>query len=506
MSTATAWHSGVASDLGLRRTVNEDRVMADDARGVFLVVDGLGGHAAGEIAAEAAVRAIQERMRSLTVRSNAEALIRQAITDANNRIVELAESHSEWQGMACVLTLAVVQEDRVTVGHVGDSRLYLLWNGQLKKLTSDHSPVGEQEDAGVLTEEEAMKHPRRNEVFRDVGSCRRTPDDLQFIETNSFLFRPDAALLLTSDGLSDFVPSAEISRIMERYDGAPEKIAEQLIGAANAAGGHDNISVVFVPGPEFLGSHSQRLIETRPRHAITRSRMDESGWRALIRNLAWLLVGIALGIASPYVLARWYPKHNPSALINPADSRSIQKALQTALPGDTIEVPAGDYLGPLELRDHVDVQAKIPGRVTLRSDPGAVNDGGIAIVARRVRTARVEGLRVVADETHPLRTGVLIENSSAEIANLDISGASESGIQIAQKSKPILLANFIHANSGAGVIIRKDTTPRLVGNWIVENGKLPVSLRPGIEVESGARPDLSNNTIARNGVLETVIQ
>ena len=90
--------------------------------------------------------------------------------------------------MACVLTLAVVREDVVTVGHVGDSRLYLIWNGTLRKLTPDHSPVGEQEDQGELTEAEAMEHPRRNEVFRDVGSRERGANDGDFIEVRSFPF------------------------------------------------------------------------------------------------------------------------------------------------------------------------------------------------------------------------------------------------------------------------------------------------------------------------------
>ena len=83
--------------------------------------------------------------------------------------------------MACVLTLAVMQDGLAVVGHVGDSRLYLFWNGKLKKITSDHSPVGEQEDQGLLTEAQAMLHPRRNEVFRDVGSEPRLSDDTQLL-------------------------------------------------------------------------------------------------------------------------------------------------------------------------------------------------------------------------------------------------------------------------------------------------------------------------------------
>src|SRR5437870_12132736 len=151
--------------------------------------------------------------------------------------------------MACVLTLVVAHDDRVTVGHVGDSRLYLAWNGVLRKLTTDHSPIGELEDVGRLTEEEAMSHPRRNEVFRDVGSRPRQANDEEFIEIKSVRFRPDAALLLCSDGLSDVLTTAQIGAILVTYDGDPARAARKLVDAANQAGGKDNVSAVLVAGP-----------------------------------------------------------------------------------------------------------------------------------------------------------------------------------------------------------------------------------------------------------------
>ena len=508
MSTATVPHAGLASDLGRRRTVNEDRVFADDARGIFLVVDGLGGHAAGEVAAEAAVQAIAERMRSASLDHDLESSIRQAITAANNRIYQLASTRSEWHGMACVLTLAVVNENRVTIGHVGDSRLYLSWNGQLKKLTSDHSPVGEQEDQGVLTEQEAMSHPRRNEVFRDVGSHLHAPDDPQFIDVSSFPLRSDAALLLASDGLSDVLTSAQINAILENFDGTPDRTAQQLIAAANEAGGTDNISVVFVPGPEFAGKESVALQDARTRHVITRMRGDEPRWRRVLRNTFWLLVGMS--VAS---LLWWSPKlftaESTAAagasgvrlrapiLVTPSDLHGIQKALENAVPGDTIEVPAGDYLGPLELKNHVDVVGK---GAKVRVDPQASSDEGIAIVARGIDAGRVEGLHVVADPAHALKVGVWISGSSIEAINLDISGALEAGVRIDGTSQPTLLANFIHANPGTGLMIKGGSAPLLIANWIVENGKSSQALRPGIEADLEARPQLSNNVIARNGV------
>ena len=101
---------------------------------------------------------------------------------ANNEILRAARANPEWEGMACVLTLAVLENGSAVVGHVGDSRLYQIRRGEIRKITHDHSPVGEREDSGEIAEAEAMRHPRRNEVFRDVGSEEHAPDDPDFIE------------------------------------------------------------------------------------------------------------------------------------------------------------------------------------------------------------------------------------------------------------------------------------------------------------------------------------
>ena len=130
-----------------------------------------------------------------------------------------------------------------------------------------------------------MLHPRRHEVFRDVGSRRRDPDDEDFVEMKEFLFKPDAAMLLCSDGLSDLLTSAEMSEIIERYDGDPEQVARDLVDAANRAGGKDNITAVFVAGSEFLGNESPAMAEARARHSITTAREDGAGAEATARPL-----------------------------------------------------------------------------------------------------------------------------------------------------------------------------------------------------------------------------
>ena len=230
----------------------------DAERGVFLVVDGVGGQAAGELAAQ---RRWRRSARPMRVRGSASGRAR-AGGDyrANNRIYGRARWTNS-SGMACVLTLALVDDGRITIGHVGDSRLYLIWDGAIRKLTSDHSPVGEDEDAGALTEGEAMLHPRRNEVFRDVGSRLHDVDDDGFIEIRHCKFRDDAALLLCSDGLTDQLTTAQIRAITGRYDGDAGHVAAELVEAANEAGGKDNITALFVAGPKFRGSDGA----TRPR-------------------------------------------------------------------------------------------------------------------------------------------------------------------------------------------------------------------------------------------------
>ena len=157
-----------ASDMGRVRRNNEDAWYADAERGVFLVVDGIGGQNAGEQAAAIAIERVRARLERQT--GAVEQRIREAIAVANNEILGAARSNKEWEGMACVLTVVVIENGSAVVGHVGDSRLYKIRHGDAFKETHDHSPVGEREDSGELSEAEAMRHPRRNEVFRDVGS------------------------------------------------------------------------------------------------------------------------------------------------------------------------------------------------------------------------------------------------------------------------------------------------------------------------------------------------
>src|SRR3954464_10903593 len=181
---------------GRVRLNNEDVPVVDATRGVFGVIDGIGGHASGEVAAATAKDVILQRL-ARTAGTPAER-VREAIALANNEIYRRAGDSADLSGMACVITLAIVADGLLTIGHVGDSRLYKVRPEGLRKLTRDHSPVGEREDAGELSEVDAMQHPRRHEVFRDVGTTYRDKDEREFVDIVEEPLEGDAAILLCS--------------------------------------------------------------------------------------------------------------------------------------------------------------------------------------------------------------------------------------------------------------------------------------------------------------------
>ena len=236
------------TDPGLQREVNEDRFHFDLARGCSW-----SSTASADRRREARLPTRREhaQVASRTRDRPPVDRLREAITIANNEIHRLARLRPEWNGMACVLTVVVLDEARAVVGHVGDTRLYKIRHDRIDKVTRDHSPVGEREDAHELSELEAMHHPRRNEVYRDVGSERHEASDPDFVEVKEIPFEPDAALLLCSDGLTDLVESETIAQIVWRWAGQPQQVVRALIDAANDAGGKDNITVVYVEGEQF---------------------------------------------------------------------------------------------------------------------------------------------------------------------------------------------------------------------------------------------------------------
>jgi serine/threonine protein phosphatase PrpC len=513
--------AAAGSDPGRERENNEDRTLCDPERGIYAVIDGVGGESGGEIAAQTALEIMKARLSRRT--TEAGQLIREAIALANKQIYDQAQANPALAGMACVLTVAVVDGAQATVGHVGDSRLYLLRRGEIRKITRDHSPVGAREDAGEISEEEAMSHPRRNEIFRDVGSAPHQPDEEGFIDITSIAFEPDAALLLCSDGLSDLVPSRTILAVVEANAGNPDAAVEELIAQANAAGGKDNISVVLVEGERFAASARSRqaaddtlatatATTTRPAlrgagHA--RSAGPGRFLRGFVSRPALFLYGLILGAFGFAAFAAFGQSWNPFDR-SPRDSggdalrvgvgdggiTTIGEALAQARPGQTILVSPGVYREAIQLREGVKLVSSVPGGASILSPQGS---GVPAVTAQSVQGARIEGFRISGDGQALLQVGLRLADSRVEVEGVEISGAATAGIEIAGADLSTIRYSYVHDNPGGGVLVEGNAAPRLLHNLILNNGRTPGGPRPGVEVRGAARPALIENRIEGNG-------
>ena len=222
------------SDPGRRRRRNEDAYVLQPP--LFAVADGMGGAQAGEVASRLAVEALKEDS------SGGEGVERVAalVQSANRRIWERAGEDASAQGMGTTMTLALVEEDEVAIGHVGDSRAYRIRDGEVEQLTDDHSLVGELMRSGKLSPEEAEVHPQRSVITRALG----TDPDVD-VDTFSVDARPGDVFLICSDGLTTMVDEEAILEEVERSRDDLDGAAKALVKRANKGGGEDNITVVF---------------------------------------------------------------------------------------------------------------------------------------------------------------------------------------------------------------------------------------------------------------------
>jgi len=229
---AAARHAA-ATDPGKRRRRNEDAYVAEPP--LFAVADGMGGAQAGEIAARIAATVLRE-----SPGGSGEDAVVKLIKEANRRVFESAASDQARSGMGTTITAAMVEGDRVQIGHVGDSRAYRVRDGRLEQLTEDHSLVAELVRSGRLAPEEADSHPQRSVITRTVG----TDPDVD-VDTFSVDARPGDIFFVCSDGLTTMVSDEAILGLVERNRASLEKAAKALVDAANKGGGEDNITIVL---------------------------------------------------------------------------------------------------------------------------------------------------------------------------------------------------------------------------------------------------------------------
>ena len=223
---------GSRTDIGCLRDHNEDSLVVTPP--LFAVADGMGGHAAGEVASEIAVRVLSELAPE---HPDGEALGR-AIEEANRAVIQAAREGRGRQGMGTTMTAAMLEGERLVIAQVGDSRAYLLHQGKLQQLTRDHSLMADRIEAGQLTPEEARTHPQRSVITRALGSDAHLHPDIYEINVET-----GDRLLICSDGLSGMIFDDQIENTLRRVQD-PQRCASQLVNEAIANGGHDNVTVI----------------------------------------------------------------------------------------------------------------------------------------------------------------------------------------------------------------------------------------------------------------------
>ena len=239
--------------VGRQRQHNEDSFLVADEAKLFLVADGMGGHAAGEIASRIAVDSISEFIvhtkeddgtwphaydEHYTRTTNR---LMAALRMANTRVLEAMRKDARLRGMGTTVVAAMADGGKMSVAHVGDSRAYMIRHGKISRITSDHSWVFEQVQAGMLTEAEAEKHPLRNVITRALGGALSVNPDASEIDS-----KPGDIYLLCSDGLTGMVPEEEILKLVTANTDDLEKACKELIDMANERGGLDNVTAILV--------------------------------------------------------------------------------------------------------------------------------------------------------------------------------------------------------------------------------------------------------------------
>ncbi|MBI3935337.1 MAG: Stp1/IreP family PP2C-type Ser/Thr phosphatase [Betaproteobacteria bacterium] len=242
-----------ATDPGMVRSHNEDSIAADARLGLAVLADGMGGYNAGEVASGIAVALITEEMKkALEARAphevggadgapRGEALIREHAARANAAIYQAAQSQPQYSGMGTTLVVTLFYDNRVSVGHIGDSRLYRLRGDSFEQVTRDHSLLQEQIDSGMITKEQAKHSANKNLVTRAVGI-----DPEVEAEVHTYEVEPGDVYLMCSDGLNDMVDDEDIHLTLSSLRANLPLAAAQLVQQANDNGGRDNVSVILV--------------------------------------------------------------------------------------------------------------------------------------------------------------------------------------------------------------------------------------------------------------------
>ena len=425
------------TDTGKIRDNNEDTFIAQfilNKRYILAcVIDGVGGYHGGEVAAEIA----REEILNELGKSNGELIpeMIKALKQASAKIYKERHTNKEHNQMACVATLVVadLQNNQFTYAHVGDTRLYLLRDGSLIKISKDHSFVGYLEDSGRLTETDAMNHPKRNEINKALGFSSEIDTDDSYIETGQSPFLPGDMLLLCSDGLTDMVGKKDITNLITGTDTLEQKVTA-LIETANNNGGNDNITVVLVKNnkaPQRADATPPLSVEKKtlktddpmvpvnyntPQAHTTAAPEKKSSNITMILGITCLVL-----LASTVWLFMQWQKYKPTTEVveNPKPQRNEQETLlQDAFNnarGDTLILSDSIFKSPIIVTDTLFISAdslyiKAKGNIILQRDTGY---HGPALVISP--TAKVTGLDSL--QFNDFATAIYLNNTALVLKN-----------------------------------------------------------------------------------------
>ena len=357
------------SDVGLVRGHNEDSFLLRAP--LFVVSDGMGGHAAGEVASSIAVETIGERAPGTAD----DVLLGAAVESANASVIKAAEDGIGKPGMGCTATAVIIEKSRMSVAHVGDSRAYVLRQGTLVRVTHDHSYVEELVDSGQITADEARLHPSRSIITRALGS---DPD--MYADHFSLEVGNGDRIILCSDGLSGMVGDGEIESLAVS-SATPQQAADNLVAAALTAGGADNVTVIVID-----------VLNDGVAEAARKRLLRRAG--SIFALIAGVILASAL-VAMAFVRSEWYLGVNGSTV-----------GLYRGINGDFLGIPTSELVGTsaVELSDlPVSVQDQLEDGIRVESEAAGrevIDSYHEQINAEKDRAAQIaETARSETDET-----------------------------------------------------------------------------------------------------------
>ncbi len=344
MKTSNEITCTVLTDLGKIRKNNEDNYILVEKKGLVVigVIDGVGGYEGGEIAAELCKKSIEQNFEQETDwRLLAEKKLLAISIKANNLIYDERHKNSKLDRMSCVMSFAVLDQEHEVLhyAHVGDTRGYIYRNGELTKFTHDHSFVGYLEEDGTIQEEDAMCHPRRNEISKLMGDRLLSETNEAYIEIGCYSFYANDIVLFCSDGLTDLVRKSEIEKILSQTI-LLEKKAQLLVDLANEMGGKDNITVAlagYSTQNRYTAEESKPHIPIKPDENKKESNIKFRWTRTLIISLLLLLLGGVIGFVSNFKGTNYWMKElslfPDSISVRKTDSDTIKAYSDTIVKG-----------------------------------------------------------------------------------------------------------------------------------------------------------------------------